>query len=265
MSNISAKKQNRILLIALVAVLSCTAVLIAVTGSANKKKSEKTPPIESETSETISEVETKDKNAAKIGSEPKEKDTESEKPQDITDEIEDKAPENKKATDAEAEQNDNDTEVASITNEVLPDFASPVSGIVIKDYSDNVPVFSYTMNDYRVHNGLDFAASVGTPVYASADGIVCELSDDPMMGICVSLSHSGGAVTKYKGLSEESMNMLSVGDAVSCGQLIGSAGDTALIESAEENHVHFELSVNGEPQDPADYFSVTYLSDLVED
>lgn len=263
MSNISAKKQNRILLIALITVLACTAVLIAVTGSANKKKNEKTPPINSETTETVIENETKDKNAAIIGSEAKEKSPESEKAKDITEEIEDKAPENKKTTEAQTEKND--TEVSSMADDSLPRFASPVSGIVIKDYSDNVPVFSYTMNDYRVHNGLDFAASVGTPVYASADGMVCEMVDDPMMGICVSLSHSGGAVTKYKGLSEESMNMLSVGDAVSCGQVIGSAGDTALIESAEENHVHFELSVNGEAQNPADYFSVTYLSDLTED
>ncbi|MGN1409251.1 MAG: hypothetical protein ACI4XJ_03650, partial [Eubacteriales bacterium] len=130
MSNISAKKQNRILLIALVAVLACTAVLIAVTGSANKKKNEKTPPINSETTETIIESETKDKNAAILGTESKEKSPESEKAKDITEEIEDKAPENKKTTNAQTEKND--TEVSSLADESLPRFASPVSGIVIK-------------------------------------------------------------------------------------------------------------------------------------
>lgn len=260
MSNISAKKQNRILLIALVVILASTAVLIAVTGSANKKKSEKNPPLGTETTESITEKESQ--SSVKISENNSSDDKSSEKTPE-SEVIEQTVGENKKKETKEEDKKE--AEVSAMENDILPEFAAPVNAPVLKDYSDDVPVFSYTMNDYRVHNGLDFAASIGTPVCAAADGTVCEITDDPMMGVCVGISHSGGAVTRYKGLSNETMDLCKVGDSVTRGQVIGSAGDTALIESAEENHVHFELTVNGESQNPADYFPVSYISNIVED
>lgn len=251
----STKKQNRILLISLTAILAATAVLIAVTGSANKKKAEALP---AETVETVAET----KKTSTETKKETEKAPENSSTEEVEEKITGKTVEKKETKETEEKK---DAEVAVVIDDVLPEFSSPVNGIAIKDYSDNVPVFSYTMEDYRVHNGVDFAASVGTPVCAAADGTVSEINDDPMMGVCVSLTHAGGAVTKYKGLSEESMSMVNVGDNVVRGQAIGSAGDTALIESAEENHVHFELTVNGEAQNPADYFKVTRISDLAED
>ena len=139
------------------------------------------------------------------------------------------------------------------------------SSIALKEFSGTVPVFSYTMNDYRIHKGIDVACSPGTPIYAAADGKICEINDDPMMGVTIGIEHSGGAVTKYKGLSDESLSMNKLGDTVKKGQVIASSGDTALIESAEEDHVHFELIVDGEAKDPAEYINVTYLSEIHED
>ena len=121
------------------------------------------------------------------------------------------------------------------------------------------------MNDYRVHGGLDFAASPGTPVYAAADGVICEIKDDPMMGATIAIQHSGGAITKYKGLSTDSLDMKNIGDTVRRGDLIGASGDTALIESAEEPHLHFEMTIEGTQVDPAEYMKVTHLTDLYED
>ncbi len=276
MANISAKKQNRILLVALIVVLSCTAILIAITGSANKSKKEKLPDeTKVEDSTTLPEKENTKipgKTAAKITDSETEAKTKPEtetvtekiggKDDSLKSETDNKA----EKTDAEAEEELVDYEAAAMEDLPLPTFASPINNaLVLKDYSDSVPVFSYTMNDYRVHNGLDFAASVGTPVLSAADGEICEIVDDPMMGVCVSVKHNGGAVTKYKGLSNESMDIHSVGDSVACGEVIGSAGDTALIESAEENHVHFELLIDGEHENPADYFKVSYVKDRVED
>ncbi len=273
MANISAKKQNRILLATLIVILSCTAILIAVTGSANRSKKEKLPEeTKVEDSTTLPEKDS-GKTAAKVT----DSETQTDKPESetLTEKIGGKDDGLKSETDNKAEktsaepENEGeivDAEAAAIENNPLPTFASPVSNsLVLKDYSDSVPVFSYTMNDYRVHNGLDFAASVGTPVFSAAEGEICEIVDDPMMGVCVSVKHGGGAVTKYKGLSNESMDIHSVGDYVACGDVIGSAGDTALIESAEENHVHFELLVNGEYENPACYFKVSYARDMVED
>lgn len=247
--NSTAKKQNRILLVAMVVILSAAAILIAVTGSANKK-SEKSPepPVEN-SAETETSAETSARIIKPAETEP-ETINKSEEPADNAAE----------KTSAKEE----DAEAAALQTESLPVFYAPINGMVLKDYSDDVPVFSYTMADYRTHTGLDFACSPGTPVYASADGTICEVTHDPMMGVTVGIQHSGGAVTRYMGLSEDSLYLTQPGQNVKVGQVIGSSGETALIESAEENHMHFELTVNGEHQNPGDYMKVVYLTDVLE-
>ncbi|MBQ2726327.1 MAG: peptidoglycan DD-metalloendopeptidase family protein [Clostridia bacterium] len=250
--NSTAKKQNRILLVTLVVILSAAALLIAVTGSANKKaKSNEEPPVE-----TFAETKTAETTAKPV----KPAETEaSEDKQDMTSEPAETEKPEKSSGDTAAR------EAAAIQNDSLPRFCAPVNGMVLKDYSDDIPVFSCTMDDYRTHNGLDFACSPGTPVYASAEGVICEVDHDPMMGVTVGVQHSGGAVTRYMGLSEESLYLTQPGQNVKAGQMIGAAGDTALIESAEEGHMHFELTVNGEYKNPADYMKVSYLTDVYED
>jgi len=250
--NSTAKKQNRILLVALVVILSAAAILIAVTGSANKKGETMEAPPADTSAETSKPAET----AARIlkSDESAESANEQETEKSLPAESDTKESESKKK----------DTEAAAIQTDVLPVFHAPVNGMVLKDYSDEIPVFSYTMDDYRTHTGLDFACSPGTPVYASAEGVICEVSSDPMMGVTVGVQHTGGAVTRYMGLSEESLYLTQPGQNVKAGQVIGASGDTALIESAEENHMHFELTVNGEHKNPADYMKVSYLSDLYE-
>lgn len=251
--NSTAKKQNRILLVTLVVILSAAAILIAVTGSANRKsKSETEPPVE--TSETSADS-AKSKPSETASRVIKPAETEETEPEHG------RVEETKSETSAETE----DREAAAIQTDTLPKFSAPVNGMVLKDYSDDLPVFSYTMNDYRTHTGLDFACSPGTPVYASADGVICEVASDPMMGVTVSVQHSGGAVTRYMGLSEDSLYLTQPGQNIKVGQVIGASGDTALIESAEEGHVHFELIVDGEHKNPADYMKVSYLADTFED
>ncbi|MBE6626021.1 MAG: M23 family metallopeptidase [Ruminococcaceae bacterium] len=252
MNNSITKKQNRILLISLVVILAAAAVLVALTGSANKKsKTPENPPISNvnETDVPETSINTPDKPDKGTPSITETTDTPT-------------TPE----TEASADVPD-DKEVSAVqpSTDVLPTFSAPVDSLVLKGFSADVPVFSTTMNDYRTHKGLDFACSPGTPVFAAADGTVCEIVDDPMMGVTVSVQHTGGAVTKYKGLSEESMDLCKVGDTVKRGQVIGASGDTALIESAEESHLHFELYVNGKAEDPGEYMQVSYLSDLHED
>lgn len=248
----------------MIVILAAAAILIAVTGSANKKAKSDAPNADIPNTENeIVEEESK--------SSPDKTTT-----QKITEEIaaekpgatESKQNEESKADDDakqdSAEIDIEDEEVASIQNDELPQFSVPVNNFIIKDYSDELPVFSYTMNDYRVHNGVDIACSVGTPVLAAADGFICEVTNDPMMGVTIGIQHSGGAVTRYKGLSEESLNFVKNGDEVKRGQVIGASGDTALIESAEESHVHFELTIDGEHKDPGEYMKMTYLEDVYE-
>ncbi len=255
--NSTIKKQNRILLAALIVILAAAAILIAVTGGANRKEKNDVPPTETETvtenKKPVSPAETENRI---LSPEPEETGRETSEKQESADD----------AGKDSAELRTADEEVSAMqdSSDTLPQFSVPVDNFVIKDYSDEIPVFSYTMNDYRVHNGIDIACSTGTPVLAAADGVVCEVFSDPMMGVTVGLQHTGGAVTRYKGLSEDSMGLVTTGEEVSRGQVIGASGETALIESAEEAHVHFELLIDGEHMDPGDYMKLTRLSDVYE-
>ena len=250
------KKQNKILLAALIFILTSAAVLVAITGSANRKNPPANPPLDTRT---------EDEGAKETDSPSPIITPEKVTPSEDETQEKNKPAESDKKTDAPAESTDEDKDVVSILDKELPKFSAPIDNVVIKDYSDNVPVFSYTMNDYRTHDGLDFAASPGTPVLSAADGVICEIKDDPMMGATIAVQHSGGAITKYKGLSLESLNMHNIGDNVKRGDAIGSVGETALIESAEESHLHFEMTIEGENVNPAEYMQVSKLSNIYED
>ena len=147
----------------------------------------------------------------------------------------------------------------------VPEFALPVSGVLSKKHSVDTQVFSPTLNEYRVHLGIDIATEAAAPVFAMAQGTVAQIWEDPMMGWSVAISHAGEAVTVYKNLSKQLADGISVGAEVEAGQLLGSVGDTALIEIAEEPHLHVEMTVKGLQVDPLEYFSKDVLSAITED
>ena len=147
----------------------------------------------------------------------------------------------------------------------VPDFALPVSGALSKKHSVDTQVFSPTLNEYRVHLGIDIATEEAAPVCAMAAGTVAQIWEDPMMGWSVALSHTGDCVTVYKNLSKQLADGIKVGAEVQAGQLLGSVGDSAMIEIAEEPHLHMEMTVKGLQVDPLDYFSKEVLSALTED
>lgn len=139
--------------------------------------------------------------------------------------------------------------------DVLPIFSAPAVGAVAKEHEVSKPVFSLTTNDWRTHTGIDIACALGDPVYAAADGKVIGVAADPMMGTTVTISHAGGGVTVYQNLAATLPDGIREGASVIAGQTIGTVGDTAMIESADEPHLHFELSVDGKAVDPLDYIS----------
>jgi murein DD-endopeptidase MepM/ murein hydrolase activator NlpD len=144
-------------------------------------------------------------------------------------------------------------------------FALPVSGALGKGHDPEVQVFSGTMQDYRVHLGIDIQTEEGAPVYASAAGTVSRIWDDVRYGKCVAVSHSGKAVTIYKNLSVDLADGIEEGAQISAGRLIGAVGDTAMVEIADEPHLHFEMTVNGIAVNPLDYFDASALSSLQGD
>ncbi len=141
--------------------------------------------------------------------------------------------------------------VAEPAEEPLPKFAMPTIGNVSAKFSIDTLVFSNTMDDYRTHNGIDICAPLGSAVCAAADGVVSEVYEHPMMGYTVVISHDGGAESVYHNLDEEAA--VGVGDIVKCGDVIGAVGESAIIEIAEEPHLHFEMCIEGVRVDPLDY------------
>ena len=144
----------------------------------------------------------------------------------------------------------------------LPTFSLPVSGVVLKKHDPTLQVFSNTMNDYRVHLGVDIITEAAAPVYAAADGKVEKIWEDTMMGYCIAIKHGGASYTIYKNLAKELPDGIAEGVTVRAGQLIASVGESAMIEVADEPHLHFEMTVSDLSVDPLKYFDEQALSSL---
>ena len=130
----------------------------------------------------------------------------------------------------------------------------PLTGETLMIYAMDSLCYNPTTRDWRVHDGVDIAAEAGSPVLAAAGGVVSATYEDDTMGTTVVITHTGGYVTVYASLDAELA--VSVGDSVVLGQTIGYVGNTALLESALGDHLHFSVSCNAVPMDPALFFSL---------
>ena len=163
-------------------------------------------------------------------------------------------------------ENNPDGDSEPTVNDTVPELALPVSaGVLSKRHSVDTQVFSPTLNEYRVHLGVDISTEASAPVLAVADGKVAQIWEDPLMGWCLAVEHTGDAVSVYKNLASELAEGIETGVKITAGQLLGHVGDTAMIEIAEEPHLHLELTVGGLQVDPMDYFSEAVKSALSED
>ncbi len=132
--------------------------------------------------------------------------------------------------------------------------ASPVSGETIFGYSMEALSYNQTTRDWRVHNGVDLAAEPGDQVMAAADGEVYSVFEDDTLGHTVMIRHDDGYTTCYASLSQDIP--VKAGDRVTQGQLIGYAGDSAIVESALGSHVHFSVTHYDAPMDPAEFLAL---------
>ncbi len=147
-------------------------------------------------------------------------------------------------------------------------YALPVSGKLMKAHDPTIQVYSNTMGDYRVHLGLDIVTAAEAPVYAAADGKIEKVWTDSLMGVCLAITHTGdaeGSVTVYKNLAPELAAGITEGVTVKQGQQIARVGDTAVLEMADEPHLHYEMTVSGIAVDPLKYFSESAIATLAED
>lgn len=132
-----------------------------------------------------------------------------------------------------------------------PDLIMPVYGNIICDYALDNLIYSKTMEDWRVHKGIDIAAARGTAVKAVANGVVSDMRNDPRLGNTVVIDHENGFKTVYSNLA--SLDLVLPNQIISQGDIIGSVGDTAAFEIALEPHLHFEVLKSNILVDPKIY------------
>ena len=128
---------------------------------------------------------------------------------------------------------------------------APVDGQTLAVFAMDQLTYNQTTRDWRVHDGVDLAAETGTPVRAAAAGEVYTVYEDDTMGTTVVIRHENGYTTRYASLSESVQ--VEPGMQVAAGETIGYVGNTALLESALGDHVHFSVTCNGESVDPAKF------------
>ena len=133
-------------------------------------------------------------------------------------------------------------------------FIAPTAGTVVKEHSLEMPVFSLTLGEWRVHTGIDISCEEGAGVFASEAGVVTGIYSDPMLGYTVEITHRGDIKTRYSNLSSD-VGTLKVGDEVALGDKIGVVGDSSISELAEEPHLHFEVLLKDVKVNPMDYIS----------
>lgn len=128
----------------------------------------------------------------------------------------------------------------------------PVDGDIITPHTTETLIYSKTLGDWRTHNGIDIKAPIGTDVMAADDGVIEDVYTDDMMGITIVIDHQNGLKTTYSNLSNT--GLVQNGKAVKRGDVISAIGDTAIYETAEVGHLHFEVTDDGDAVDPLTVF-----------
>jgi murein DD-endopeptidase MepM/ murein hydrolase activator NlpD len=108
---------------------------------------------------------------------------------------------------------------------------------------------------WAMHEGTDFGARTGTPVVATADGVVKFSGWKPGFGYTVTIDHGGGYSTRY---AHNSKNRVRKGERVRRGDVVALLGSTGVSTGP---HLHYEVRVNGAPKDPLQFI----LPDVVVD
>lgn len=106
------------------------------------------------------------------------------------------------------------------------------------------PIYGTT----KFHEGMDFSAAVGTPVYATGDGVVKTAGWESGYGKSIVIDHGYNYVTRYAHLSDI---LVKPGQSVKRGDLIGKLGNTG---KSTGPHLHYEVRFRGQPQNPVNYY-----------
>ena len=125
--------------------------------------------------------------------------------------------------------------------------ALPVRGFYSSGYGWRRDPFT---GQRTMHDGVDFVADSGTPIKAAAGGIVVYSDIHAGYGNMIEVDHGNGLVSRY---AHASKRLAKEGDVVLRGQKIGEVGSTG---RSTGPHLHFEVLLNGTPQNPTRYLNL---------
>lgn len=145
----------------------------------------------------------------------------------------------------------NEVTTSNVEKKPDPTFIKPVEGEILREFAKENLVYSETLKEWITHNGIDIKAEKTTVVKVSADGTVKSIKNDPRYGITVVVEHVNGYVSIYSNLL--TAEFVKEGESVKQGQTIGTVGNTATFEIADESHLHFELLKDNEYLNPSEY------------
>ncbi len=136
----------------------------------------------------------------------------------------------------------------SVLKDTLPN-SSPVAAAF------NSSSFGWRIDPFNghkaFHEGLDFTAAAGTPIFAAADGIVSTAEQTPDYGKLVKIDHGSGLETRY---AHASRLYVRAGERVEKGQKIAEVGSTG---RSTGPHLHYEIRLAGNPLDPRKYLKAS--------
>ena len=126
-------------------------------------------------------------------------------------------------------------------------YTLPVKGKLHKSFSGTELVYSETMEDWRVHEGIDITAAKGDKIKTAAAGEVLDIIDDAMLGTTVVIRHNDGLMAYYSGLTAKPL--VKKGQKIDEGTVIGAL-DVVPCEVVDPPHLHLAVKQNGEWVDP---------------
>lgn len=130
-------------------------------------------------------------------------------------------------------------------------FERPVEGDIVRDFAVDSLIYSETLQEWTTHTGIDIKADKTTVVKAAEAGTVKTIKNDPRYGLTIIIEHANGFQTVYSNLLTS--EFVVEGEKVEKGQSLGTVGNTAAFEIADEPHLHFEIIKDNVQVDPNIY------------
>lgn len=167
------------------------------------------------------------------------------------DQINEDLPENQPDENMSSTPSSENSETSENTSKA---YIMPITGEITNGFSLTSPIYSKTLKDWRIHDGIDISGKIGDSVKCVNDGAIESIKSDDLYGITVVVKHTDGKKSIYCNL-DDSIE-LEEGQIIYQGDIVGKIGKSAVFEISDGPHLHFEISQNGKKVDPLNIIKV---------